>query len=167
MSLPNDAYGRTITVQTTGNDSLYTITNSDGSTLTLDCPVSTPIEQVYAAINAMQPTNWVPSLVQCQTINLQNFNAALEIYSTSIYSLETQFRLFMLYYSAVQNGLTNRAAYLAGLFTWLNSIIDYAATYTGSVMAQTDPATALNMQWSFSGLSIPSIKLLTAIQIPN
>lgn len=116
----------------------------------------------------------LPPLAVCKMTNLTNFNNALMLWSHSYYSFETQFRFFMLYYLANTGGLLgapskpNRVAYIQPLIDWAQSIISYASSYTTSVMSQSDPATALNMQWDFGNISTPpTITLIGAVAISN
>jgi len=110
----------------------------------------------------------VPSLADAKKENLTNFSLALEQYVQEFYSLETQFRLFIIYYLAQQNSLTNRVAYIQPLLTWVQNVITYSATYTSTVMAINDAATALNSQWDFTQIGVPpAVTLIGAISISN
>lgn len=110
----------------------------------------------------------IPALSIAKTQNIMAFNVALQRYSDSYFTNQTQFRFFVLYYNANQSATLkpNRSAYIAPLFDWMNSIISYSATYVATVMAQVDAATALNYQWDFTQITTPpAITLMAAIQI--
>lgn len=76
MSLPNDAFNRTVTVQTTGGRDIYTAVDGSGNRVTDSFPSGTPISQVYSALNSMS-TAAVPALLMSQTMSAQQFGQYL------------------------------------------------------------------------------------------
>lgn len=178
MSYANDVFGRVITFSTDGVYDTYT---ADNSTATIppnpnglglndfNNPVS--VYTYPAGTNQNQAyMGWEIPLAA--NSNLLYYQAALEQYVNSYYTFETQYRFFVMYYLAVANGLTNRAAYIFPILNWAQGILSYSATYTAAVQAL---ATAHNLSgimastWDFTQISptVPSITLLGAIAIPN
>lgn len=59
MSLPNDDYGRAISVVTAEGFSIYTVKNTDNTiAFTLELKDDAPLERVYSSINGMAPADW-------------------------------------------------------------------------------------------------------------
>lgn len=64
MSLPNDNFGRAVTLSTIGNQDIYTITSTfppyPNAVFTLTYPTGTAEAQVYQTINSCYPEGYVP-----------------------------------------------------------------------------------------------------------
>ena len=162
MTFATDQFGRAITSSDNG-DGTTTFSVDNGPSVTL--PSTATTADVIAVFNGMSPS--VASLSPEKRQKLLDFNDALEDYVTTYFDLKTQFRIKIIYDLAVAQGLTNRAAYLLPLLNWVNALMSYAATFTASVMAQSDAATVAEMQWDFGQVSVspPSVTLIGAISI--
>ncbi len=107
------------------------------------------------------------TLPQAKAKKLTEFKASIDGYLDEHYPFVTRVQLVNLYILARLDSLTNRAAYLAPGVAWLNSIIEYSATFAASVQAQVDVETTLNMTWDIESNVGPDplLTLSTAIQI--
>lgn len=149
--LPDTAFGQAVTFSTDGVTDYYQVV---GTSPAYYFPAGTPQNTVYLKI-----------AIQTQ---LTNFMLAVQDFVSAKYATQTQIQLLVIYLAALSGGLTNRAAYVAQLFTWVNSITAYSASYTAAVKALTTPADVLAYSWSFGGIAAdPQIKLISAISISN
>lgn len=59
MTLPNDKYGRSVTLDASGSTDLYSVFNTDSSlAFTIGFPHGTNLTHVYESIEAMAPEGW-------------------------------------------------------------------------------------------------------------
>lgn len=164
-ALSNDSWGRSValSVDADGND-LYTVTDSLGIVSEFAFPTGTALIDVYRTIQANSPS--VASLLPEKQRTLIEMQAQLQTYVEQYYDMRTQLRFCILYQAAVSAGLTNRAAYIGQLNTWVNALATYAASFTTSVMTQSDPETVAAMQPDFTQAGVvPSVTMLGAIAI--
>lgn len=103
------------------------------------------------------------------SVNLHRFQAALQSFVSARYSTDIRLNMHAIHTLAVNNSLTNRAAYIEQLFTWAQSIVTYATTYMGTVNALTNPTTVASTTWDFSSLasSDPLVTPQGALAISN
>lgn len=149
-TLPNDAYGHTVSMSTDGTTDTYLV----GGSTSYEFPAGTDQGVVYLSI----AKQW----------NLQMFMVALQSYIQGSFPVATQLQFVCMYLAAQAGGLTNRATYIAQLLTWLNVVEAYAATYVTGIQGLSDPsvvaATIINTTLITAA---PSVTLLGAISIPN
>lgn len=70
MSLPNDVFGKSVAVQTTGGRDVYT--TADGRVASF--PAGAPLAQAYSSLNGMAPSDYVPPVVLLsQSLSPQQF----------------------------------------------------------------------------------------------
>lgn len=81
MSLPNDTYGRAVTLTTVGAIDIYVVTTGP----TVSFPKGAPITQVYNSINGMAPDSWTPPIQRTDVLmqTTDSTNATLDVYATS------------------------------------------------------------------------------------
>ena len=203
--MQNDIYGRSVTLNTSDGQDIYTITNLDGSIFTLSFISGTNQSIVYAAINAIAPV--IPNDIYGDTIslttdgtndyylvnnltqfifpvgtsqttaylaisiamNISNFETALNNFINSRYSMNIRLNLMGIFINAQINSLTNRQNYIAQLFPWQNSVIQYSSQYISSVSAATNITELSTINWDFTSLitSDPLITPIAALQISN
>lgn len=148
--LPNDAYSNKVTFSTNGVKDTYVI---DGSAA-YQFPAGTPQPAAYLAIAKKE--------------NLLQFQSEVQEYVGARYSLDVRFNLNALYQLSLQQGLTNRAAYITQLFTWAQGIVTYASTYTSSVMAMTKGSDIAAAKFDSTQMPVdPLVSSMTAIGILN
>jgi hypothetical protein len=74
MSLPNDQFGRTITMVTTGGEDVYTADDGQGNVITVSFPTGTAQSQVYNSLNGQAPPGWTPPQpLLSQSLTAQEF----------------------------------------------------------------------------------------------
>lgn len=159
--LPDDKYGRPISSQTDQIEDMYVF---DGMG-TASFPAGTKIENVYSTIEANAPM--VPDIINAKSDKIVEFQIAVREYTSLYYDTQTRVSFLALFAMAKEQGLVNRAAYIAQLFTWMNSIIAYSIQFGSAVNALGDAQAVVDKQWDFSGITIPTITLAAAIQIGN
>lgn len=149
--LPNDAYGRTVTMTSDGVTDLYMV----GGALEFGFPAGTGQAAVYLSI--------------AKQTNLAKFSAALNDFASLHYTIDVRQNLIGLYINAQQTSKSNRQAYISQIFTWQNSVIGYAATYVATINSLSDPAVVATTTWNFlANVSAdPMISPIAAVQIPN
>jgi hypothetical protein len=149
MSLPNDAYGHTVTMTTDGTTDTYVV----GGARPYSFPTGTNIGVVYVTL-AIQA-------------NLILFNNVLTDIINNHYGLETRVRWMSLYLETQFLGQPNRLAYIAQLLTWGNTISVYTAQYIAALLAMTDPTAIAATVPDFSAIEAadPKINLLACMQI--
>lgn len=148
-SVPDDAYGNVVTFST---DTIIDTYTSNG--IAYPFPAGTPQAQVYLSIAMSE--------------NLNLFQSAVQAFVDSHYSLEVRFNFNAIYILAVQNGLTNRAAYITQLFTWAQNVVTYCTNYVTEVKALTDPNVISETEWDFSQISAdPLVTTAAAILISD
>lgn len=132
----------------------------------LCCSDGTGIEPgcIYNGTNFSQP---LVSLTEAIENNIAQFQIAAQQFVDSHYSLEDRFNFMALYTIAIQQGLTNRAAYITQLFIWAESIISYSTQYCAMIQAATSVAQINATYWDFTQIIDPLITPLAAIQISN
>lgn len=163
--LPNDAYGRTVVLQS--DNVTYIVTNPDETTFSVEFPLDTPLTQVYGVIDSMAPST-LP-LSQAIVFNLSQARDSLQAFVESRYSLDIQNSFRIIYTLAVINSLTNRAAYCLQIITWGQLCVSYAATYISTVKSMTDPTTVAATFPDFSALvaADPLVTPIAALAILN
>lgn len=150
MSLPNDAYGHTVTMTTDGTTDTYWV----GSSIPYSFPAGTSQAAVYLSI--------------AKQTNLAQFNNALTDFINAHYNLETRFRWMALYLEFQDNLLyINKYTYVKQLLTWGLSISVYTNVYVIAVMSLTTPEDVVAKDWDFSTFdaSDPKLTLLACMQI--
>ena len=133
----------------------------------LELPEGTS-EEVWAAklaVYAVAP----PTLAEEKAIKISKAQEAIRAFVNESYSLEQRFNFNAMYLVAVQNGLTNRAAYIFQLFNWANSVVQYAAQFAAAVNALTTVEEVQSHYWDFSALALsdPKISPVVAVSITN
>jgi len=61
--LPNDKFGRSVTMATADGEDNYTVTGSDGSSFSVSFPAGTDVGQVYNSINGQAPAGYTPPAI--------------------------------------------------------------------------------------------------------
>jgi hypothetical protein len=148
MSLPNTAYGNTVTMTTDGTFDYYQV----GGSLTYTFAAGTNINVVYLTITI-------------QT-NLLKFKAASQDYIQSLYPVSVQQQLLQIYIASQKAGLSTRTAYVGQLLTWLNGILAYSLSYVNAVSALTDIPTIVATTWDVSQVPVdPAVTVLGALSL--
>lgn len=135
MGSANDAYGRPVAFSTDGVTDTYRVAG-----LVFSYAHGTNVNVVYLAIAIAN--------------NVAIFQQAVSDFVASRYSLETRLNFMAMYFNA-QPAIANlptRAAYLAPLITWQNTVIQYVAAYVTAVRALTDSAVVASTKWDFTAL---------------
>lgn len=150
MSLPNDAYGHTVEMNSDGTYDNYLI----GGSQTFSFPTGTPQNTAYLSFT--------------KQLHLQLFNLALTDMINNHYNLETRFRWMALYLEFQGDLLSvNKYNYVKQLLTWGLSISQYTNTYVIALMSLSDPAVVVATKWDFSTYesSDPRLTLIACMQI--
>lgn len=147
----NDVFGRTVEMTSDGTYDTYTVGGS------IDFIFPTGTSQVAAYLSMAKQTQ------------ISRAQAALQIFILDRYPLETRWSFLALLNDAIANSLINRQAYVQQIFTWTRTVITYAATFMGTINAQTDPVTIAALRWDFTALAAadPAITPIAAVQIGN
>jgi hypothetical protein len=147
----NDVYGRTVVFQSTdGVSDFYLI----GSAITLAVPTGSSAGVV---------------LVACaRQGKLAMAQQTLYDFIDSKYSQRIMLYALYIYNDAVDQGFTNRAAYVQNLFVYTRGIIAYLSTMVTAINASTSPSTIAAMQFDQSQFGAdPGYTGMAALAIPN
>lgn len=147
-----DIYGRSVDFSTDGIVDVYRV----GGAIPFEYAAGTDQAVAYLAF--------------AKQGKLVQFQAALQDFLLSRYTLETRWSFIALYVTAQSNILlVNRRAYIGQLFTWASSVITLAATMGAAINAAGSEAAAAAITWDFSTLvnSDPLVSPLAAAAINN
>lgn len=170
MSTPGSGTGTVINMQcmslTDFQDPSFTWVDITG----LSCSDSTVIG-IGCTYNGTVFTSYVPAptLLQAQSIAMMNFYSDMQVYVNAAYSDTTKLTLLIMYIMAINNGLTNRAVYIAQALNWSVSILTYAQTVIGEIEASSTVSAVEAITWNIAAniAADPNITLLGALSITN
>lgn len=142
--LPNDVYGRGVTLVSDDTHDIYTV----AGLYTFTVAKGTAQATVYLAI--------------AKQGNIALFTKATQDWVTSKYILDVRFNLMAIYNIADPVLNLNRRNYIKQIFTWAQSVVAYCITYNGTVNALTDANTVFNTTWDFTQVAVPDPHISSA-----
>lgn len=158
-----DQWGRTITPTDNGDGTTNWIAD-DGTQENF--ANSTDPAQIMNAFNDLFPAS--PTAAQAIKYQSQQLAAEITTYIHQTYTQDQLTQMFVIYFLAQQGGLNNRAAYLAPLFTWVQSVLQagaaYMATINGMGNGQQIMGTSPNLS---SAGNMPNVTFIGALSISN